>query len=384
MASTFAAADHVSAPAREIWDLVVVGGGPAGLAVAIVAAEQGLSVVVIERRDFPPDKACGEGVLPPGVKALQRLGIADRFDRSTSYRFSGIRFIQEDGSAAESVMPSNGMGIRRTLLIEALARRAQEMGAVLRHRCSVTGFEAKSSEAVVNTSEGKVFGRLVVAADGLHSSLRKASGLEATSNSRRRFALRQHYQIRPWTDFVEVYVDNKGEAVATPVSDDSVGVNFVWEDGVIQQPTLPVLAKRFPALMARLGSAPAISSIKGAGPMARGATRRNGNRIVLVGDAAGFVDSISGDGLSIAFNSALILGKHLREILQRGATRKSMQSYEREARSVYRGYWFVTNGLLMIARHPRARRTIINSLMRHPAAFQALMNGAMRMMVSAA
>ena len=105
MASTLAAS-YASAPAHEIWDLVVVGGGPAGLAVAIVAAEQGLSVVVVERRDFPPDKACGEGVLPPGVKALQRLGIANRFDRSTSYPFAGIRFIQEDGSAASAHMPS--------------------------------------------------------------------------------------------------------------------------------------------------------------------------------------------------------------------------------------------------------------------------------------
>lgn len=383
MASTLAIRE-VSAPGREIWDLVVVGGGPAGLAVAIVAAEQGLSVVVIERRDFPADKACGEGVLPPGVKALQRLGIADRFDHSTSYPFAGIRFIQEDGSAAESFMPSNGMGIRRTVLVEALARRAEELGAVLRHRCSVNGFEAKSSEAVVYTSEGKIFGRLVVAADGLHSSLRKASGLDAAPSSRRRFALRQHYKIRPWTDFVEVYVDNKGEAVVTPVSDESVGTNFVWEDGDIEQPRIPVLKSRFPALLARLGNAPPISSVRGAGPMARAATRRNSNRMVLVGDAAGFVDSISGDGLSIAFNSALILGKHLPEILKRAATRESMHAYQHEARRVYRGYWLVTNALLMIARHPRARRTIVNSLMRHPDTFSALMSGAMRMMVSAA
>ena len=234
------------------------------------------------------------------------------------------------------------------------------------------------------TTEGKIFGRLVVAADGLHSSLRKASGLDAAPSSRRRFALRQHYKIRPWTDFVEVYVDDKGEAVVTPVSDESVSINYVWEDGVIEQPKIPVLASRFPALLARLGNAPPISSVKGAGPMARAATRRNSDRMVLVGDAAGFVDSISGDGLSIAFNSALILGRHLPEILKRGATRESMQTYEREARRVYRGYWFVTNGLLMIARHPRARRTIINSLMRHPGAFSALMSGAMRMMVSAA
>ena len=118
--------------------------------------------------------------------------------------------------------------------------------------------------------------------------------------------------------------------------------------------------------------------------MAHGVTRRNSHRMVLVGDAAGFVDSISGDGLSIAFNSALMLGKHLPEILKRGATRESMQAYEREVRRVYRGYWFVTSGLLMIARHPRARRTIINSLMRHPRVFSALMSGAMRMPVTPA
>ena len=372
------------APARDIWDIVVVGGGPAGLAAAIVATEQNLSVIVIERRDFPPDKACGEGVLPPGVKALRRLGLADRFDSATSFPFAGIRFIQEDGSFAESFMPANGIGIRRTVLVEALARRAQELGAVLRNRCAVTGFEAGTTEAVVTTTQGKVFGRLVVAADGLHSPLRKASGLDAAPGARRRFALRQHYQIRPWTDFVEMYVDDKGEAVVTPVSDEGVNVNFIWEDGVIEQPTLPSLASRFPLLMARIGSAPPTSSVIGAGPMARAATRRNANRMVLVGDAAGFVDSISGDGLSIALNSALILGKHLHDILQRGATRQSMNAYARDARRAYRGYWLITNGLLTIARHPRARRMLINALMRRPWAFQALMSGAMRMMPSAA
>lgn len=383
MASTVAA-NYVSAPASQTWDLIVVGGGPAGLAVAIVAAEQGLSVVVIERRDFPPDKACGEGVLPPGVKALRRLGIADRFDRSNSHPFTGIRFIQEDGSAAESVMPSNGMGIRRTVLVEALAQRAKILGAAFRHRCAVNGIETTASVAVAHTTNGKVFGKLIVAADGLHSSLRKLSGLDAAPNSRRRFALRQHYQIRPWTDFVEVYVDDKGEAVVTPVSDESVAINFVWEDGVIEQPKIPILLSRFPALLTRLVNAPVISSVKGAGPMARAATRRNSNRVALVGDAAGFVDSISGDGLSIAFNSALILGKHLGEILKRGATRESMQDYEREARRIYRGYRLVTNGLLMLARHARARRMVIHSLRRHPEVFRAMMGAAMRMMVSAA
>jgi flavin-dependent dehydrogenase len=366
-----------------VWDLVVVGGGPAGLATAIVAAERGLSVAVIERRDFPADKACGEGILPPGVKALARLGIAGRFDCTNSFPFAGIRFIQEEGSSAESRLPTKGLGIRRTVLVQALAHRAEELGAVLRHRCSVYNVETKPHEAVIHTSEGEVRGRLVVAADGLHSSLRKASGLEAAASRRRRFALRQHYQLRPWTDFVEVYVDETGEAVMTPVSNRSVNVSFAWEDGATERPTISTLAARFPLLAARLSGARSISSVMGAGPMARGATRRNGNRMVLVGDAAGFVDSISGEGLSIAFNSALILGEHLDEILKCGATRESMQAYEREARRLYRGYWFVTNGLMLIARHTRVRRKIINALTKHPAIFRALMAGAMQMIVSA-
>jgi flavin-dependent dehydrogenase len=179
-------------------------------------------------------------------------------------------------------------------------------------------------------------------------------------------------------------LDDKGEAVVTPVSDQSVGINFVWEDGVIEQPRILILKGRFLALIARLGDAPPISSIRGAGPMACAATRRNSDRMVLVGDAAGFVDSISGDGLSIAFNSALILGKHLREILKHDATKESMRAYERAARRLYRGYLLVTNGLLMVARHSRARRMIINSLRRHPRIFRELMSGAMRMMISAA
>lgn len=98
------------------------------------------------------------------MKALARLGILDRFDGATSCPFGGIRFIQEDGSSAQSTMLSNGMGIRRTVLVGMLARRAEELG---------------------------------VAAGGLHSSMRKASRLDAKSGARRRFALRQHHEVRP-------------------------------------------------------------------------------------------------------------------------------------------------------------------------------------------
>jgi flavin-dependent dehydrogenase len=368
--------------ARESWDLVIVGGGPAGLATAIVAAEHGLAVLVLERREFPPDKACGEGILPPGVRALERLGVTRRLDRSQFHPLAGIRFLQEDGSSAECLFPSNGLGIRRTALVEAMTRRAAELGATIRHSCDVSDVRRTANESVVETSAGSVTARLVVAADGLHSRLRRASGLDAAPAAYRRFALRRHYRIGPWTDLVEVYVDKNGEAVVTPVAADSVSINFTWEDGSIAGPSINSLADRFPALQERLRDAAPITSVKGAGPMARGALRRTSDRLVLMGDAAGFVDSISGDGLSIAFSSALILGKHLPEVLVRQATRKSLTGYDRAARRLFRGYWIVTNSLLWLARHPGVRSGTIHYLARHRRVFSAVMGTAMTMMVS--
>jgi len=370
--------------ARQSCDVVIVGAGPAGLATAIVTARQGLSVVVLERREFPPDKACGEGILPPGVRALERLGVLNCLDPSELYPFAGICFFQEDGSSLEFRLPrGGGLGIRRTVLIEALTRRAEQLGAVIRHRCYVSHVRFSPEESIVRTSAGNIAARLIVAADGLHSPLRRAAGLEAASRLPRRFALRQHYNVAPWTNVVEVYVDDKGEAVATPVCSDTVTVNFTWKDGLIAGPSITSLARRFPALQARLEGAATMTPVRGAGPMARVATRRTSEGLVLMGDAAGFVDSISGDGLSVAFNSALTLGRHLPDVLAQRATQRSLAAYESAARRLFRGYWIVTNGLLWLARHPRTRKATIRYLSRNQRILGAVVNAAMTMMIVA-
>lgn len=117
--------------------------------------------------------------------------------------------------------------------------------------------------------------------------------------------------------------------------------------------------------------------------MARLSRRRTSDGLVLMGDAAGFVDSISGDGLSIAFNSALILGRHLPRVLAEGATRGSLAAYETAARRLFRGYWLVTNGLLWLARHPAARKATIRFLSKRERILETVMSGAMAMMTTA-
>ena len=364
-------------------DVVVVGGGPAGLAAAIVAAERGASVLVLEQRAFPPDKACGEGLLPPAVRALERLGVMAEIAPADRRPFAGIRFVQEDGATAVLPLPGGGgLGVRRTVLVEAMARRTAELGVVIADRTPVRAVDRSAAGAVVHTAHGDVRARLVVAADGLHSPLRREARLNAPPGRRRRFALRQHFAIRPWTDCVEVHVDRLGEAVVTPVSDHAINVNFVWEPPDVEHPTIETLCRRFPTLQARLASAPTTSAIRGAGPMARGASRRTCQRMVLIGDAGGFIDSIAAEGLSMAFNSALVLGDNLPSILARNATVASLASYERSARRLFRSYQLVTNSLLWISRHPSVRRRLVRYLSRHQAVGDAVMSSAMRLMLA--
>lgn len=375
-------ARHAGALDGTRHDVVVVGGGPAGLAAAIVAAEIGASVLVVERRALPPDKACGEGLLPPAVRALDRLGVLDEIAASERRSFAGIRFVQEDGTSARLPLPSGGLGVRRTALVEAMTRRATRLGVTIVERTAVGGVDRSPAGAIVRTSHGDVDANLVIAADGLHSPLRRAASLNAAPPRHRRFAMRQHFAVRPWTDCVEVHVDAHGEAVVTPVGERAVNVNVVWDADTFAHPTWERLAARFPALTTHLGSSAPLSMVRGAGPMERRATRRTCERLLLIGDAGGFIDSIAADGLAMAFNSALVLREALPTILARQSTAASLAGYERAARRLFRGYHGVTGSLLWIARHPRVRRPLVRYLGRHEAIGDAVMSGAMRLMLA--
>ncbi len=109
----------------RLHDLVIVGGGPAGLGVAIAAARRGLEVLLLERGTFPADKACGEGLLPAGVRALEALGVRSLLDPSAFSPLRAIRWIDGDVVAEARLPAPGGLGIRRTALSVALlpARR---------------------------------------------------------------------------------------------------------------------------------------------------------------------------------------------------------------------------------------------------------------------
>jgi flavin-dependent dehydrogenase len=340
------------------YDLAIAGGGPAGLALAARVAERGLSVVVLEAAPAGPDKACGEGLMPAGVRALVALGVAIPAE---SARFVGIRYVQEGSAVEARFRDGSGLGVRRTVLVRALEERARAAGAEVRHGCSVLHWE---QGFLLETTAGPLRARVLAGADGLASPIRVAAGLDRPVRGPGRFGVRRHYEIAPWTDMVEVHWESGVEAYVTPVGPRLVGVAFLFtkKTGGFDE-----LLARFPALEARLRGAPHASETRGAGPLERAARSRFRNGVVLVGDAAGYVDAITGEGLTLAF----LAGEVLADELARGR-RRSFPAYERAFRRLFFRYEWLTRGLLLFSRHPRVRERALALLARRPRVFEVL------------
>lgn len=328
-------------------DIIVAGGGPAGLATAIHAALAGMEAVVVEPRIAPVDKACGEGLMPGGIAALRELDV-----EVTGRELRGIRYLDGRRQAEAQFHDGNGLGVRRTVLHAALSMRAAELGVKV-----VPGRVDDLRQDEDGVEAAGLSARWLVAADGLHSPLRRSLGLDLPDRRPRRYGLRQHYRLTPWSDFVEVHWASGGEAYVTPVADDLVGVAVLSTRKGSYQSHLD----QFPALLERLEGHPTATQIRGAGPLRQRARSRVAGRVLLVGDAAGYTDALTGEGVSLALRSAQALVTCLRN--------GRPQAYEAAWRSLSRRHRFLTDALLHARRHPTSAALIVPAAHRLPALF---------------
>ncbi|WP_435735940.1 FAD-dependent monooxygenase [Cellulosimicrobium sp. PMB13] len=346
-------------------DVLVVGGGPVGLAAAVHARRAGLDVLVVDRRgavvDGALDKACGEGLLPGALAAVRALGVDP-----PGHTLAGISYRDVDrrGRVRHADHPfaaGPGRGVRRTALHAALHARAVALDSQVRHATVRDLHQDDDGVDVLLAGPGpgpsdeheQVRARYVLGCDGLHSTVRRLAGLEGAPYrlAASRYGLRTHYRVAPWTDLVEVHWAAHQEAYVTPVGPDLVGVAVLGPRGGDADHDGPQDAARagvaprlapFGELAERLDGAEVVGRVLGAGPLRRRARRRTAGRVRLVGDASGYVDALTGEGVRVGLAQAQAAVRHLDDAA----------AYERAWVRATRDYRVLTTGLLAWAASP--------------------------------
>jgi flavin-dependent dehydrogenase len=337
-------------------DVLVIGGGPAGLAAAIAARKKGFEVTVADGAKSPIDKACGEGLMPDTLEALRELGVA--ICSGAGQVFHGIRFVDAATSAEASFSGANGLGLRRTALHQKMVERAQECGITLLWNTPVTGLA--EGGAVVGAEVRKA--RWIVGADGIHSRVRRWSGLDKNGRQEIRFAQRRHYRVKAWTDYMEIHWGQTLQAYVTPLGNDETCVALISRNPRMR---LEDAWLEFPALAGNLGHAKPTSVERGAVTAMRRLRLVHRGNIALTGDASGSVDAITGEGLCLSFRQAIALA----DALEKG----DLESYQRAHRVFARRPNMMGRLLLMLDRYPAVRRRVLRALADDPELFSRLL-----------
>ena len=335
----------------------MVGAGPAGIVAAIAAQKRGRQVTVLDARKPPIDKPCGEGILPQGVGALKMLDIF--LPSEVAFPFRGMRFVDENNSVRADFADATGISVRRVKLHQLLVNHAMESGVEFRWGARVTQID----KHIVTTPLERFSYEWLIGADGHNSQVRKWAGFEPRATRRKRFGFCIHFNLEPWSDVAEVHWAHGCQIFITPMRGHEVGVAVISQEPQLR---FDKAIRRFPLLAEKFCGVEPTTREFGDTTSLRILPKVTSGRVALIGDASGTVDAVTGHGLSLSFQQAIILAE--------GIERSNLASYESSHKKIASIGITMTRLMMLMSENDWIRRRILRLFQISPSLFARMLS----------
>lgn len=329
-------------------DVVIVGAGPGGSAAAHYLARHGLDVLLLDKFDFPRDKTCGDGLTPRALSVLDDMGLLKDLTRA-GWRINTASVVAPGGKAVTSPMPKPraagwpdySLILPRLTLDNIILNRALKSGARFRGEVHVTGITRAGNEVIVaGEYHGRSFSaraRLVIVATGANVRLPLQMGLLKRPPAAALAARAYYENLSALSDGFHFRFDGvplPGYGWVFPTSTSTANLGVVLWPNRSRQPNPRAALEAFaenPNLQPMIAGARRVSPIKGYPIRSDFATAPTfGERVLLVGEAAGLVNPLTGEGIDYALESGRIAGEHLISMFDGGdLSRTQLESYDR-------------------------------------------------------
>jgi menaquinone-9 beta-reductase len=354
------------------YESIVVGAGPAGSTTAIELARRGQQVLLLDAARFPRRKACAEYISPGGAAILDRLGVLATIGGRW---LDGMQILSPGGAShlvsyGDAAGKRQGLSVTRETLDAGLVDLARRQGVQVREGCRVAAvIQEQGRVSGVQLVNGEtITGRMVVGADGLHSVVARVTGLPRRARWPRRLGVVAHLRDVAWPEhYGQMCVGPGGYVGVAPLDGDgtiTVGVvRKLPAHGPASQ-LFDSALRDYPQLAERLRCGTRVDSVMGVGPMARRVRATAGPGWLLVGDAAGFFDPFTGEGIFRALRGAELAADYVHRVLTTSG--EDPDSYSRHRQRVFAAKERLTHIVQVFVQVPPLLELALRRLQQRP------------------